>query len=60
MTASIVIESPNWRSLRCCRLETGIHLPEAIGLCRSAGYLDIGPFVVYRLDPLSPFMEKRL
>jgi putative acetyltransferase len=44
----------------CCRLETGIHQPEAIGLYRSAGYQAIGPFGEYRPDPLSLFMEKRL
>lgn len=44
----------------CCRLETGIHQPEAIGLYRSHGYREIGPFGDYRPDPLSLFMEKRL
>lgn len=44
----------------CLRLETGIHQPEAIGLYRSAGYRDIGPFGSYGPDPLSLFMEKRL
>ncbi|QDO97436.1 GNAT family N-acetyltransferase [Ferrovibrio terrae] len=44
----------------CCRLETGIHQPEAIGLYRSAGYQDVGPFGSYGPDPLSLFMEKRL
>lgn len=44
----------------CLRLETGIHQPEAIGLYRSAGYRDIGPFGSYDPDPLSLFMEKRL
>jgi putative acetyltransferase len=44
----------------CCRLETGIHQPEAIGLYRSSGYRDVGPFNDYRPDPLSLFMEKRL
>ena len=44
----------------CLRLETGIHQPEAIGLYRSAGYRDIGPFGSYRPDPFSLFMEKRL
>ena len=42
------------------RLETGIRQPEAIGLYRSAGYAEIGPFGAYRPDPLSLFMEKRL
>jgi putative acetyltransferase len=46
--------------IRCCRLETGVSQPEAIGLYRSAGYADIAPFGDYRADPLSLFMEKRL
>lgn len=44
--------------LRCFRLETGIHQPEAIGLYRAAGYRDIAAFGDYRPDPLSLFMEK--
>lgn len=43
----------------CFRLETGIHQPEAIGLYRSHGYREIGPFGSYSPDPLSLFMEKR-
>jgi putative acetyltransferase len=42
------------------RLETGIHRPEAIGLYRAAGFVEIGPFGSYVADPLSLFMEKRL
>jgi putative acetyltransferase len=42
------------------RLETGIHQPEAIGLYRASGFVDIGPFGSYVADPLSRFMEKRL
>ena len=42
------------------RLETGIHQPEAIGLYRSLGYREIGPFGTYTADPLSLFMEKPL
>jgi len=42
------------------RLETGIRQPEALGLYRSTGFSEIGPFGQYRLDPLSVFMEKRL
>lgn len=48
------------KGLRCFRLETGIHQPEAIGLYRAAGYRDIAPFGDYRPDPLSLFMEKTL
>jgi putative acetyltransferase len=46
--------------LTCLRLETGIHQQEALGLYRSAGYTEIGPFAAYRPDPLSIFMEKAL
>lgn len=42
------------------RLETGISQPEAIGLYRRSGYVEIGPFGNYGADPLSIFMEKRL
>ena len=42
------------------RLETGIHQPEAIGLYRKAGYIEIEAFGSYRPDPLSLFMEKRI
>lgn len=48
------------RGQSCFRLETGVHQPEAIGLYRSAGYREIGPFGSYGPDPLSLFMEKRL
>ena len=40
------------------RLETGIYQPEAIGLYRKAGYIEIEPFGSYLPDPLSLFMEK--
>ena len=46
--------------LHVLRLETGVRQPEAIGLYRSAGYQEIGPFGGYLPDPLSLFMEKRL
>jgi putative acetyltransferase len=42
------------------RLETGIKQPEALALYRSAGFVEIGPFGQYRLDPHSVFMEKRI
>jgi putative acetyltransferase len=41
-------------------LETGIRQPEAIGLYRSAGYLECQPFGEYKPDPLSLFMSKRI
>ena len=42
------------------KLETGISQPEAIGLYRRDGFLEIAPFGHYQTDPLSIFMEKRL
>lgn len=42
------------------RLETGIAQPEALGLYRAAGFVEIGPFGDYKPDPLSVFMERRL
>jgi putative acetyltransferase len=34
--------------------------PEALALYRSVGFVEIGPFGSYRLDPCSVFMEKRV
>ena len=48
------------KGLSAVRLETGIYQPEAIGLYRKFGYLEIPPFGSYQPDPLSLFMEKRL
>jgi putative acetyltransferase len=48
------------RGLEAIRLETGIYQPEAIGLYRKYGYVDIEPFAPYLPDPLSLFMQKRL
>jgi putative acetyltransferase len=48
------------KGLKAIRLETGIYQPEAIGLYRKYGYLEIEPFGSYLPDPLSLFMEKRL
>ena len=42
------------------RLETGISQPEAIGLYRKAGFVEIEAFAPYKPDPLSLFMEKVL
>ncbi|THF54110.1 GNAT family N-acetyltransferase [Allorhizobium terrae] len=47
-------------ALRAIRLETGISQPEAIGLYRKAGFVEIAPFEPYKPDPLSMFMEKEL
>ena len=41
-------------------LETGIRQPEAIGLYRSAGYVEIPPFGIYVGHPLSVCFEKPL
>ena len=42
------------------RLETGVKQPEALALYRSRGFVEIGPFGAYGVDPLSVFMEKSL
>ena len=46
--------------IKIARLETGIYQPEALGLYRSIGYVDRGPFGDYKSDPMSVFMEKTL
>jgi putative acetyltransferase len=48
------------RGARVLRLEMGACQPEAMGLYRSAGFVEIGPFGAYGPDPLSIFMEKTL
>ena len=53
-------EEARREGLGCIRLETGIHQPEALGLYRSAGYVEREAFGDYDLDPLSVFMEKIL
>lgn len=55
-----VIDSARGLNLDAIRLETGIYQPEAIGLYRAYGFIDIAPFGAYKPDPLSLFMEKRL
>lgn len=55
-----ILERAGELSLSVVRLETGIHQPQAIGLYRAYGFVEIGPFGNYRPDPLSIFMEKRL
>lgn len=52
----IVVQADRLR-LSAIRLETGISQPEAIGLYRKAGFVEIEPFGSYRPDPLSMFME---
>lgn len=46
------------RGLAAIRLETGIYQPEAIGLYKKFGYVEIAAFGGYQPDPLSLFMEK--
>ena len=46
--------------VRVVRLETGVRQPEALGLYRSCGYCERGPFGDYKPDPLSAFFEKQL
>lgn len=46
--------------LNAIRLETGISQPEAIGLYRKSGFVEIEPFAPYKPDPLSMFMELKL
>jgi len=53
-------ERAHCEGLPCLRLETGIHQSEALGLYRSAGFVERSPFGGYRSDPLSVFMEKAL
>jgi putative acetyltransferase len=53
-------EQARMSGLKAIRLETGIYQPEAIGLYRKYGYVEIEPFGSYQPDPLSLFMEKRL
>ena len=53
-------EEARREGLAWLRLETGIHQPEALGLYRSAGYVEREAFGEYKPDPLSVFMEKRL
>lgn len=48
------------KGIRVMQLETGIYQPQAIGLYRRAGFVEIEPFGDYKPDPLSLFMEKRL
>jgi len=46
--------------IQTLRLETGIYSVEAIGLYERSGFVEIGPFGPYQLDPNSRFYEKRL
>ena len=55
-----VEEQARRERLTLLRLETGIRQPEALGLFRAAGFVEIPPFADYTPDPLSIFMEKAL
>ncbi|WP_105382295.1 GNAT family N-acetyltransferase [Neorhizobium alkalisoli] len=55
-----ILERGDMLRLSAVRLETGIYQPEAIGLYRAYGFVEIEAFGNYRPDPLSIFMEKRL
>ncbi|WHA39818.1 GNAT family N-acetyltransferase [Agrobacterium larrymoorei] len=55
-----LVDRASERGLHAIRLETGISQPEAIGLYRKAGFIEIEPFGSYKLDPLSIFMELKL
>ncbi|KAA2233437.1 GNAT family N-acetyltransferase [Salinarimonas soli] len=46
--------------VRVLRLETGIANHAALGLYRSMGFRERGPFADYGPDPLSVFMERAL
>jgi putative acetyltransferase len=48
------------KGLLYARLETGIHQPEVLNLCKNNGYIIRKPFGNYTDDPFSIFMEKRL
>ena len=55
-----LVELGRQRGVKAIRLETGISQPEAIGLYHKAGFEDIEPFLPYKPDPLSMFMELKL
>jgi len=55
-----ILERARELQLSAIRLETGIYQPQAIGLYKASGFIEIEAFGAYRPDPLSIFMEKRL
>jgi len=56
----VIVNRARELNLSAIRLETGIHQPQAIGLYKANGFVEIEAFGSYRPDPLSVFMEKRL
>lgn len=48
------------RGVELVRLEVGVSQPEALGLYRTLGYVERGPFGIYAANPWSVFFEKRL
>lgn len=55
-----LIEAARADGVSKLQLETGISQPEALGLYRRAGFVEIGPFRDYQPDSLSVFMERPL
>ena len=55
-----IAEEARREGLGILRLETGTLQPEAIGLYRSAGFVERGPFGAYEDSAISVFMEKAL
>jgi len=55
-----IAEEARREGLGLLRLETGTLQPEAIGLYRSAGFVERGPFGTYEDSAISVFMEKAL
>ncbi len=57
---NLIEEEAKHKGLTCLRLETGPRQPEALGLYKSAGFVERGPFGNYSESPSSVFMEKIL
>ena len=53
-------EYTHGRGIALLRLETGIYQPEAIRLYERFGFRRIGPFGLYREDPISIYFEKEI
>ncbi|MBW6424759.1 GNAT family N-acetyltransferase [Rhizobium sp. XQZ8] len=56
----VIVNRARELNLFAIRLETGIHQPQAIGLYKANGFVEIEAFGSYSPDPLSIFMEMRL
>lgn len=55
-----IIDRARELKIAAIRLETGIYQPQAIGLYKANGFVEIEAFGSYRPDPLSIFMERTL